>query len=209
MKNCDLLKVRSWKKCTKQSKFKLFSGSSLALSALQVPGSRAGGCRKQNPLLATYVGRAPIKIMLLWRKFNELSENISLDSKFILVFEIWQFQVADFFFFFQMSIFQNITGLNGLCKGIAFIQMWKIRTCWKFQFTSEKITQKEQIQIFFLLIINLLSPGIHCHPFTLANLCCELSEELAGNNLKKVIIFLSEKKRKFPDAKHVSLHFVG
>ena len=174
MKNCHLLKVCSWKKCTKQSKFKFFSGSSLALSALQVPGSRPGGCRKQNPLLGIYVGR----VMLLWRKFNELSENVSLDSKFILVFEMRQFQVMDFFFFFRCQFFRTLQGWMGYVKALLLSKCEKLELVESFSSRLKKLHKKSKFNFFFLLIINLLSLGIHCYPFTLASPCCELSENL-------------------------------
>ena len=34
------------------------------------------------------------------RKLNDVPENHSLDSKFVLIFEIWLFKVADFVFLF-------------------------------------------------------------------------------------------------------------
>ena len=85
------------------------------------------------------------------KKLNELA-NISFDSKFVMVFEIWPFKVAFFLFFFlQMSIFQRITWLNELCKSIALAQRWKNVICFKFQLIAGRDTEKRANLVFFLV----------------------------------------------------------
>ena len=49
-----------------------------------------------------------------------------------------------------MSFFQSIPELNGLSKGIAFAQMWKIAVCWKFQLIFQKKQQKRANSKFFV-----------------------------------------------------------
>lgn len=56
---------------------------------------------------------------------------------------------------------QSIPGLNGLSKGPAFDQRWKMHFVGSFSSFPEEIDNKEQLQIFFWLIVNSLSPAIH------------------------------------------------
>ena len=49
-----------------------------------------------------------------------------------------------------MSIFQRITGLNGLSKGIAFAQESKIAIFWKLQLISKKNTENRSNSKIFL-----------------------------------------------------------
>ena len=60
IKNCNLLKVSAHvrKKYTKNSKFKIFWGSSLTLSAIQAAGIGAGCYRGPSSLPCTHMGRA-------------------------------------------------------------------------------------------------------------------------------------------------------
>ena len=56
-----------------------------------------------------------------------------------------------------MSIFQSISVLNGLSKRIALVLKWKYETFQNFLVICKWNTQKEQTEIFDLLIINSFS----------------------------------------------------
>ena len=86
--------------------------------------------------------------MLFGGKLNELSGNLSLDSKFIRVFEIRPFEVSGFWGVFLMSIFQSTTGLNGLSKSL----YPKLKSCALSKFSAhfrKKYTKKKTLNYFF------------------------------------------------------------
>ena len=62
-----------------------------------------------------------------------------------------------------MPIFQSIPGLNGLSKNIALDQKWKnavfIFINASFSSCPDEIDKNEQIQNFYWLVINSLSPA--------------------------------------------------
>ena len=55
----------------------------------------AGGCSGRINLQSTQMGEARKKNPVFLRKLNEHSENMGLNSKFVLVFEIWPFKIGN------------------------------------------------------------------------------------------------------------------
>ena len=139
----------------------LFSSWSMLLTyiAPRAAGSGTDGCRGRSLLPCTDDVECR-KTTLFWGKLNELSENISFDSEFVLAFEIQPFKVA-FFVFFLMLVFQSIPGLNGLNKSISLVQKWNIAVFGIFFLSSKRNRQKKQIQNLYWFIINSLSPTSH------------------------------------------------
>ena len=58
-----------------------------------------------------------------------------------------------------MPIFQSIPVVNGLSKGITFVQIWKMQFFESFFSFPSEIDNKGQIHIFYWLIINSLNPA--------------------------------------------------
>ena len=91
---------------------------------------------------------------------NELSENVSSDPEFALAFEIQPFKVASFVLFFKCQFFQVFLGGMGQVKKHCFSP--KVKKMQFFEIFSSfpnEIDKKEQIQNFYWLIINSLSPA--------------------------------------------------
>lgn len=137
-----------------------------------------------------------------WRKLNELSEIVGLDSKFVFVFHIWLFKVV--FLFSQMSFFQSITTLNGLSKALLLprgekLQFIKKKTNFKKSdfglfcgFILEISWKSQQIAIFHLwaksmlyLIIAILVQNFESFP---SKQCWRHSDSYRKQVIYRVII---------------------
>ena len=58
-----------------------------------------------------------------------------------------------------MPIFQSIPVLNGLSKGIALVQKWKMQVLESFSSFKNENDKKQQLQNFYCLIINSFRPA--------------------------------------------------
>ena len=85
---------------------------------------------------------------LFWRKLNELSKKVSFDSEFNLPFEIQQFNFIIFFTY----IYPNYK-----VKALLSSKSVKMHFLESFCSFPNETDKKEQIQIFYRLIINSLT----------------------------------------------------
>ena len=115
VKNCSFLKVSGHfqKKLIEKSKFKAFTGSSLTFWARGAARSGTGGCRGRSSLPCTHVGRAckkPPCFVENWMNFLKMLV-LTLNWPELLRYNRLK---LPFLFFFLVSTFQSILGLNGL-----------------------------------------------------------------------------------------------
>ena len=87
---------------------------------------------------------ATLWVTLFCRKLNELSQNLSFGSEFVLVFEIWSFKIV-----FLMSVFRSISGVNGLYKGVNNEQPSLIHFMPVFVFYTSQNVRKLEVFWYF------------------------------------------------------------
>ena len=118
-----------------------FFKPALTLWARRATGSGTGGCRGCSLLPCTHVGRACKKTPSFEEDWMGVLKILvsTLNSPELLRYNRLKLR---FLFFFLMSIFQCIPGLNGLSQSIALVQKWKKAVFLKFLLISKWNRQK-------------------------------------------------------------------
>ena len=136
-----------------------------------------------------------------WRKLNELSEIVGLDSKFVFVFHIWLFKVV--FLFSQMSFFQCITTLNGLSKALLLPRGEKLQFIKKNKFL--KIWFWSFLWIYFG---NQLKIPTNCNFSPLGKINALLNHRYLGSKLWIISVkAMLKAQRQLPKTGYLQSHY--
>ena len=111
-------------------------------------GSGAEVVRDGDPCrLPTRIDAHVQKIMLRWRKLNELSENLRFNTWFYLVLEICSFKVY-FLYLFKCKFFKVFQGWMGLVKDLLLPKSEKLQFAERFNLFPKDIKKDSKLNFF-------------------------------------------------------------